>query len=364
MADNGKNQSIPVAVLGATGSVGQRFVALLDAHPWFRIAHLMASERSAGKPYREAVNWVQTTPIPERVASMMVEVTDPSAIGECRVAFSSLDDTVAGPLEESFARAGVLVVSNAKSHRMDENVPLLVPEVNADHLELTRTQDFGRGAILANPNCSTIGLVLALKPLDDAFGVRDVNVVTMQALSGAGLPGVGGMQAIDNVIPFIGGEEEKMEREARKILGQVSGGKIAGHGVRISTQCNRVSVIDGHTQCVSVKLGQKVDVQDLIRAWREFEGEPQRLDLPSAPKPTIHYLEEENAPQPRLHRELGNGMAIAVGRARPCSLFDFKFVTLSHNTLRGAAGGALLVAELAVRKGLLEGVEAPGGSIV
>jgi aspartate-semialdehyde dehydrogenase len=255
-------------------------------------------------------------------------------------------------VEEAFARAGRVVVSNARSHRMDADVPLLVPEVNPDHLALGKRQGWP-GMILTNPNCSTIGLVLALKPLVDAFGVAEVHVVTMQALSGAGLPGVPGMRAVDNVVPFIGGEEEKMEMETLKILGRLDGGSIALAGVRVSATCNRVPVTDGHLQCVSVKLERPASADDVCRAWTAFAGEPQRLGLPSAPLPVLHLLPEKDAPQPRLHRDLGRGMAASVGRLRRCSILDWKFVTLSHNTVRGAAGGALLVAELAVDKGCL-----------
>ncbi len=348
-----ERERIPVALLGATGSVGQRFVALLGEHPWFEVVALMASERSAGRPYRDAVQWMLPVPLPVALADLPVQASLPASAGTARLVFSALDAAVAGPVEEEFARAGRLVVSNAKNHRMSPRVPLLVPEVNPDHLHLAGSQDYGGGAILTNPNCSTIGLVLALKPLADAFGIEAVNVVTMQALSGAGLPGVAGMQAVDNVVPFIPEEEEKIEREAQKIFGRLVGDRIEPHGLVISAQCNRVPVIDGHTQCVSVKLTRTAGADDLRQAWTSFQGEPQRLGLPSAPTPAIHYLEAPDAPQPRLHRDLGGGMAASVGRLRPCSLLDWKFVTLSHNTLRGAAGGALLVAELAVERGLV-----------
>jgi aspartate-semialdehyde dehydrogenase len=343
---------IPVAVLGATGSVGQRFVGLLAAHPWFEIRRLAASERSVGKPYAEAVDWMQSTPLPPSVAEIKLARATPEEADGCPLVFSSLDAGVAGAAESAFARAGAVVVSNAKSHRMSRNVPLLVPEVNADHLELAERQDHP-GMILTNPNCSTIGLVLALKPLVDAFGVEAVSVVTMQALSGAGLPGVPGMRAVDNVVPFIAGEEEKIESESPKILGRFRRDRIEPADVSVSAHCNRVAVIDGHTQCVSVKLRRPARAEDVRKAWIEFTGEPQELGLPSAPVPPIHWLPEADAPQPRLHRNLGAGMAISVGRLRSCPLLDYRFVTLSHNTVRGAAGGALLVAELAVEKGCL-----------
>jgi aspartate-semialdehyde dehydrogenase len=343
-----------VAVLGATGSVGQRFAALLASHPWFRVAVLAASERSVGRPYRQAVRWVQPTSIPAELADLPIAPCEPQAVNGCRLAFSSLDDAVAGDVEAEFAAAGFLVVSNAKNHRMHPLVPLLVPEINPEHLDLAERQDFGAGRILTNPNCSTIGLVLALKPLVDAFGVDQAHVVTMQALSGAGVPGVPGMQVPDNLIPLISGEEEKIESESRKILGSLEADGIRGHGLTVSAQCNRVAVSDGHTSCVSVRLGREASAEELIDAWRSFEGEPQRLGLPSAPRPPIHYLSEPDAPQPRLHRDLGGGMAISVGRLRRCPLLDYKFVTLSHNTVRGAAGGAILVAELVVARAWLE----------
>ncbi len=347
------SQKIPVAVLGATGSVGQRFAEMLSGHPWFSVAFLAASERSAGRPYREAVRWVQPTPLPEELGEMPVVPCRPDAIGECRLAFSALDTAVALEAEEAFAAAGCWVVSNASSHRMHPQVPLVVPEVNPDHLELAARQSFGPGRILTNPNCSTIGLTLALKPLVDAFGVESCHVVTMQGLSGAGLPGVPGMQVPDNLIPFIGGEEEKFENEAAKILGRLDGGEITPYPLAVSAHCNRVPVSDGHTECVSLKLHRPATPEQVVEAWRSFAGEPQRLELPSAPRPAIHYLTQPDAPQPRLHRDLGGGMAISVGRLRPCPLLDYRFVTLSHNTIRGAAGGSILLAELAVARGLI-----------
>ncbi len=347
------NERIPVAVAGATGSVGQRFVSLLAAHPRFAVRALTASERSAGKTYRDAVNWMQATPVPDDVADLAVGRTEPGAVSGCRIVFSALDSDVAGDAETAFANAGYVVVSNAKSHRMDPGVPLVVPEVNPDHVELVWSQSFGDGALLTNPNCSTIGLVMALKPLADAFGLETVNVVTMQALSGAGIPGVPGMQAVDNVIPYIGGEEDKLETETRKILGRREGDAIREADVVVSAACNRVPVLDGHLECVSVKLSRSASEEDVLRAWKEYEGEPQRLDLPSAPRRAIHVLGGPADPQPRLHRDLDGGMAACVGRLRPCPVLDYKFVTLSHNTVRGAAGGSILLAELAVARGVV-----------
>ena len=355
-----QSRRIPVAVLGATGSVGQRFAAMLADHPWFEVACLAASERSAGLPYREAVRWVQPMPLPAGLAEMPVVPCEPAAIGGCRLAFSALGSAVALETEKAFAAAGCWVVSNARSHRMHPQVPLVVPEVNPDHLGLAARQEFGPGRILTNPNCSTIGLTLALKPLVDAFGVEACHVVTMQGLSGAGLTGVPGMQVPDNLIPYIAGEEEKFENEAAKILGRLADEGIAPYPLPISAHCNRVPVSDGHTECVSLKLGTPASPDQVIEAWTSFSGEPQRLELPSAPRPVIHYLAEPDAPQPRLHRDLGAGMAISVGRLRPCPLLDYRFVTLSHNTVRGAAGGSILLAELAVARGLLDEVTGAG----
>lgn len=371
---------IPVAVLGATGSVGQKFIELLADHPWFEIHALGASERSAGKPYHEAVNWFMQRPIPQKIARMTVCDCHSAAVRqaapEVKIAFSGLDSSVAGEIETEFAQAGIAVISNSRNHRMDEDVPLLIPEVNSDHLDLVPTQTT-KGCIVTNPNCSTIGLVMALKPLYDAFGLEAVNVVTMQAISGAGYPGVPSLDILDNVIPYIGSEEEKMESEPLKILGTLekkAPGEVAqsqsstgenfqgaGQEVRIrnldlpiSASCNRVAVLDGHLECVSVKLREKVAPEELIMAWKSFTAQPQSLRLPSAPMQPIHYFQQENYPQPKLHRNLEAGMAVSVGRLRPCHIFDYKFVVLSHNTIRGAAGGAILNAELMLEKGLIK----------
>lgn len=349
-------KKIPVAILGATGSVGQRFIALLDQHPWFEIAALTASERSAGRPYGDAVQWMQETPLPESVAAMEVLPTRPTL--PCRLVFSALDTRTATAVEGPMAEAGHFVVSNASSHRMDPEVPLIVPEVNADHIELVRHQTWANdGALVTNPNCSTIGLVLALKPLVDAFGVEQVNVVTLQALSGAGIPGVPSMAVIDNLVPYIGNEEDKLETEPMKILGRLESEGITHADINLSAQCNRVPVLDGHTECVSVLLAQRAGEDEVRAAFEQFTAEPQRLNLPSAPQRPIHLTTAADRPQPRLDRGRDGGMAVTVGRLRPCSLFDFKFVALSHNTLRGAAGGSILVAELAVMRGLVPGVD-------
>ena len=347
----------PVAVLGATGSVGQRFVQLLDGHPYFRVAELTASERSAGKPYREAADWYQDTLLPETIGNLTVLPTDPAGTPlTSRILFSALDAKVADEVEAPYARLGHVVVSNARSHRMGVDVPLLVPEVNAEHLALLDRQNFGPGVILTNPNCSTIGVVLALKPLHDAFGLEAVHVVTMQAVSGAGIPGVPSMAILDNLIPLIGGEEDKLEKETLKILGRMGENGLEYADFKVSAACNRVPVIDGHTECVSVKLRRQASLEEVQDALRSFRGEPQRLGLPSAPLVPIHLLEQNDRPQPRLDRNRDRGMATTVGRLRPCPIFDWKFVLLSHNTLRGAAGGSILVAELALAEGRLPGL--------
>ncbi len=353
---------LPVAVLGATGQVGQRFLALLAGHPWFEVQAVTASERSAGRRYADAVRWTLPAPIPEAVRDLVLSATEPAAAEGCPLAFSALDAAAAGAAEARFAAAGVAVVSNARSHRMDPDVPLVVPEVNPDHLALARTQRYGRGRggpgrgmILTNPNCATIGLVLALAPLERAFGLERVHAVTLQALSGAGFPGVPSLLAVDNVVPWIAGEEEKLETEPRKILGRLTGGAIVPHPVAISAACNRVPVVDGHLVCASVKLARPADLDDVRAAWAGFRGRPQQLGLPSAPEPPLVVLDGDDVPQPRLHRDLGGGMAVAIGRLRPCPLLDLRFVALSHNTVRGAAGGAILLGELAVAEGLIGG---------
>jgi aspartate-semialdehyde dehydrogenase len=261
---------------------------------------------------------------------------------------------VAGEIEEDFARAGYIVVSNSRNHRMDKDVPLLVPEINSDHLELVRNQKYGKGFIVTNPNCSTIGMVMALKPLLDTFGLEAVHVVTMQALSGAGYPGVSSIDILDNVIPFIGGEEEKMESEPLKIFGSYSNNMIINAVMKISASCNRVAVSDGHLESVSVKLTNEASPEDIINAWNNFKAEPQALDLPMAPKRPVQYFAESKYPQPRLHRLLEKGMAVSTGRLRKCNLLDYKFTVLSHNTVRGAAGGAILNAEILYKKGYLD----------
>ena len=339
---------IPVAILGATGTVGQKFVELLISHPWFEITALAASERSVGKKYKDAVNWLMPTPLPPEIGNMVIKPCEPNF--SCSIAFSALDSSIAGEVETSFADAGYVVISNSSNHRMDPNVPLVVPEVNAEHLPLAK-KTTNKGMIVTNPNCSVIGLTIALKPLFDQFGLEAVNVVTMQAISGAGYPGVSGLDILDNVIPNITGEEEKIESEPLKIFGHFDGNAIIPAKFKISAQCNRVPVTDGHTECVSVKLKNKASKEDILAAWSQFKKEPEEQAYPSAPQMPIHYFEENFYPQPKLHRMRDKGMAVSIGRLRECPLFDYKFVILSHNTIRGAAGGSLLIAELMVKQG-------------
>lgn len=348
---------IRAGVLGATGAVGQRFVQLLERNPWFEVTVLAASERSAGQTYGESCAWHLGADLPERLRGMVVQ-----PVGEdldCEVLFSALPSSTAREAEVAYAAAGYGVLSNASAHRMDPDVPLLIPEVNPDHLELVAHQRRGRGwdrgFIVTNPNCSTVGLTLALKPLHDAFGVRRVMVTTMQALSGAGYPGVPALDSLDNVIPFIGDEEEKLATEPLKLLGrpneEVTG--VVDADVRISAACNRVATRDGHLEAVSVELGTRASAEEVIEALTRFDGEPHRLGCPSAVQPTIVVRREADRPQTRLDRDAGGGMAVTVGRLRPCAVLDWKFVVLSHNTIRGAAGGSILNAELMIARGMI-----------
>lgn len=344
-------EKIPVAVLGATGSVGQKFIELLANHPWFEVKELCASDKSAGKKYKDAVDWFLPSNMPENIGEIEVQTCEP--VLKSKVVFSGLDSSVAGEVETKFANAGYKVISNSKNHRMDEDVPLLIPEVNPDHLELIKSQQYTEGCIVTNPNCSVIGLVIALKPLLDKFGLEAVNVVTMQAISGAGHPRVVKLDIDDNVIPFIGGEESKVETEPLKIFGELNKNKINFNDFKISAQCNRVNVTDGHTECVQVSLKKKVSTDKIIDAWKEFSAIPQKLNLPSAPVSPIHYNDDAAYPQPKHQRNADKGMAVSVGRLRKDTLFDFRFVILSHNTVRGAAGGAILCAELMKSQGII-----------
>jgi aspartate-semialdehyde dehydrogenase len=343
---------IDVGVLGATGMVGQQFISRLANHPWFNVSWLAASERSEGKPYAEAAPWRLATPMPESVRHATVEACVPGR--GPKVVFSALDAKAADVLEAEFAAAGHVVLSNAKTFRMDPLVPLLIPEINADHLTLLieqRQHKGWSGAIITNPNCATVVLAMALAPMVQ-FGIRRVLVTTMQAVSGAGYPGVASLDILGNIVPFIGGgEEEKIETETNKILGG-NGGRTPLDAV-ISAQVNRVPVVDGHSMTVSVELASGPSPETVIDALRGFRGLPQELSLPSAPNPPIVVMAENNRPQPRLDVDLGNGMAVSVGRVRACPVLTHKFVALGHNTIRGAAGASVLNAELMYKQGQL-----------
>lgn len=349
------SQKITVGILGATGAVGQRFVQLLVGHPWFEIGALTASDRSVGKRYGDAAKWLLRGGMPPAVADMPVIPTEEAAIPrDVRLLFSALPGGNAGQVETDLAAAGFAVCSNASAHRMDPDVPLLIPDVNPEHTALIRVQQArsgSRGFIVTNPNCTTTHLVCALKPLQDAFGLAAVSVVSMQAISGAGYPGVSAMDILDNVIPYIGGEEEKVEIEPRKLLGTLSGDAVELADFAVSAQCNRVAVRNGHLEAVSVRLRRSASLLQVTEALASYRGEPQRLGLPTAPDPAIIVFHEVDRPQPRMDRLIGNGMATGVGRLRPDPLFDYKFIVLGHNTIRGAAGGALLNAELLVAQG-------------
>jgi len=346
--------TIPVGILGATGMVGQQFIALLAKHPWFRVEWLGASHRSEGKPYRDACAWRLSAPLPDAVARMTVDAATPGRAPA--LVFSGLDSSVAGEIEGAFARAGHIIVSNARNYRMEPTVPLLIPEVNADHLALLSAQRATcgwTGAIVTNPNCAVVVLAMALAPLRQ-FGLETVTITTMQAISGAGYPGVPSWDILSNVIPFIGGgEEEKVEAETPKILGAVRAGAIDPHAARVSATTTRVPVPDGHTGSIAVGLTQRPTREAIIEAWQSFRGRPQALDLPSAPAEPLVYLQEANRPQPSLDVQRGGGMTVSIGRLRPCPVLGHKFVALGHNTIRGAAGAAILNAELMHREGLL-----------
>ncbi len=345
---------LKVGILGATGMVGQRFITLLENHPWFEITELTASEKSAGKSYGEAIQgrWKLNVEIPEKISKIEVKECKPNL--DCKIVFSALDSSVAGTIEEDFARNGYVVSSNSKNHRMNDDVPLLIPEVNPEHLSMLQVQKkrFGKGLIVTNPNCSAIGLVMALKPLHDSFGLKKVFVTTMQALSGAGYPGVASLDILDNVVPYIGGEEEKIESESLKLLGNVEKGKFKYANIKISAQCNRVNVKDGHLEAVNIELEEKANLEDVKKAFKNFNP-LRKLNLPSAPNPPIVVREEIDRPQPKYDRYLGDGMAVAVGRIRKCNILDYKFLVLSHNTIRGAAGAAILNAELMKSEGYI-----------
>jgi aspartate-semialdehyde dehydrogenase len=352
-----------VGILGATGMVGQRFIQLMHNHPWFEITWLAASDRSAGKTYGEATRWKLDTPMPAKIAAMMVSPNTPEAAGDDlpSIIFAALDADIARELEPKFAAAGCAVISNSSAFRMVADVPLVIPEVNADHFGLIEQQSWRKqsgGYIVTNPNCSAIGLVLALKPLEERFGIESLFVSTMQAISGAGFPGVASLDILGNVVPFIKNEEEKMEEEVGKLLGTFTGAKIEMLPAKVSAHCNRVPVEDGHTECVSIKFKKKATREEILAAWEEFQplaGTGRNgLHLPTAPLHPVEFEAAPDRPQPRLDRMRGHGMASTVGRLRECPLLDWKFVVLSHNTIRGAAGAALLNAEVLAMLGKLD----------
>ncbi|HSR49566.1 MAG TPA: aspartate-semialdehyde dehydrogenase [Acidobacteriota bacterium] len=345
------SEKVRVGILGATGAVGQKFALLLDGHPWFEVGALAASERRVGEPYGETVNWKQSGEIPESLRAMRVQSCSDEL--DCPVVFSGLDSSVAGEVEQDFARRGCWVFSNAKNHRMDEDVPLVITELNPDHLELIpiqRRRRNWRGAIVTNANCSTIALAMALGPLHQKYELDKVHVVTMQALSGAGYPGVPSLDILGNVVPYIGSEEDKIESEAQKILGRFLDGRVEHADFTVSAQANRVAVEEGHLECVSLSFrGQRPSMEEVRACWTEFRGQPQRLGLPSAPPQPVVVRSEPDRPQPRLDVWTQNGMAAVIGRLRPCPLLDYKFLVLGHNTVRGAAGASILNAEYVYR---------------
>ena len=350
-----QDKKTPVGILGATGVVGQRFIQLLENHPWFEVAWLAASDRSEGKLYGEAVRWRLKTALPARIAGMRMSPAN-SPAGAPKVIFAALDSGIALELEPLFAEAGCAVISNSSAFRMHADVPLVIPEVNPDHIPLIETQSWRKksgGYIVTNSNCSAMGLVLALAPLQKQFGLLTVMATTMQAISGAGYPGVPSLDILGNVIPYIANEEEKMEEETQKLLGRIEDGKIVPAPFAMSAQCNRVAVEDGHTESISVKLGTTAKANDIIASWNSFRGLAQELKLPTAPERPVIYLTAPDRPQPRIDVDSGGGMTSTVGRLRPCKVFDWKFTVLSHNVIRGAAGAAVLNGELLKAQGLL-----------
>lgn len=350
------SKKIPVSVLAATGSVGQRFIQLLDGHPWFEVTEVTGSDRSVGQKYGTACRWLLNDPMPEWAKDLVVQPTEPRGLTS-RIAFSALPADIAKDVEPAFAASGVWVCSNASAYRRESDVPILLPEVNPDHLNLLNQQKHNHGwksGIITNPNCTSTGMTVALKALQQRFGLRKVFAVSMQAISGAGYPGVPSMDIIDNVIPYIGGEEDKVEWEPRKMLGSVKESGLELAPLVISAHTNRVAVVDGHTVCLSIEFDQPVSANEATKALREFQAPEVSRNLPSSPLPVIIVRDEENRPQPRLDRGAGRGMATVVGRVRPDPLFHLKFVVVSHNTIRGAAGGSIFNAELLVQSGYLD----------
>jgi aspartate-semialdehyde dehydrogenase len=346
---------IQVGVLGATGMVGQHFVKFLRNHPWFDLTWVGASDRSAGKKYDEATTWRLEGAMPEKVAGLTVQPCEPGN-GAPKLMFSAMDASVATDIERAFAEAGHVIVSNSRNHRMEADVPLLVPEINWDHLRILPKQREARswkGGIVTNPNCSTIVMTLGLAPLKP-FGIKKIVATTLQAISGAGYPGVASMDINANVIPYIGSEEPKMESETQKIMGELANGGFKPLDAKVSAHCNRVPVVDGHMVCISVELEQKPGVEALRRAFEAYTSVPQERKLPSAPPRPVIYMDAADRPQPRRDVERENGMAVFVGRLRECPVFDYKFIACGHNTVRGAAGAAVLNAELMHSEGLLD----------
>jgi aspartate-semialdehyde dehydrogenase len=352
--DGDVTSPVEVGVLGATGTVGQQFVRLLADHPWFRPVWLAASERSEGRAYEEAAAWRVTSAMPDGVRKMRVEACTPGR--GPKLVFSALDAAAASELEPAFAASGHIVVSNARSYRMDSDVPLLIPEINGDHLALVRRQRADRGwqgAIVTNPNCSTVVLSIVLAALA-RFGLSRVMVTTLQAISGAGYPGVASLDIVGNVVPFISGEEEKIESETRKILGALDGDRVVPHAVVVSAQTTRVPVVDGHTEAISIAFDRPPSIADARAALASYRGRPQELRLPSAPCAPVVCVDAPDRPQPRFDVERDGGMTITVGRLRTCPVLDLKLVALGHNTVRGAAGAAILNAELMMAEGMLQ----------
>lgn len=356
-----QRETYRVGILGATGAVGQTFVRLLQGHPWFTISAVAASERSAGRSYRESTNWLSGEPLPESVGRLEVQTATPNRM-DCDFVFSALSSSVAGDIERDFAKAGYPVISNAKNHRMKEDVPLLIPEVNPDHVSLIDSQDWASGGyIVTNPNCSTTGLICGLHPLIEEYKVEAVQVTMLQALSGAGYPGVPSLDAVGNVVPYIGGEEDKLATEPQKILGELKKDRVHPAEVAISAQCTRVPVRNGHLACVSVRFADDIGAEQVEDTLRQYASPSSTEGLPSRPQTFLQVLDAPDAPQPQRHVDAGEGMTVSVGRIQECEANDVKFVLLSHNTVRGAAGGALLNAELLAREGYLD-VEAPVAS--
>ena len=354
-ASDAAARRIPAVVLGATGLVGQRLVALLADHPWFQLAGVAASDRHTGRPYGEVAQWRIEGELPAEAAALTLAAPSPESWESAPLVFSALPASEAEIIEPAFARAGAFVFSNASAHRMRADTPLVIPEVNSEHLaalEMQRAKNQWAGALVTNPNCSTIGLALALAPLA-RFGIERVLVTTFQAASGAGYPGVASLDLLDNVIPFIAGEEEKIETETRKILGAWQDGQFVDAPIRLSAQTTRVPVREGHLESVSVAFAHSPEPEEVIAAWRDFAGLPQEMALPTAPERPLRYLDAPDRPQPRLDRDAERGMGVTVGRLRHCPVLDYRFFCLSHNTIRGAAGAALLNAELAYARGLL-----------